>query len=67
MKILLLTQLLSLGELLKICGEDHHERIGQIKLKIAEMAFENGDYNCCAPICHQLVEQKYGPSWNICR
>ena len=59
--------MLSLGELLKICGEDQHERIGQIKLKIAEAAFENGDYDYCAPICHQLVEQKYELSWSICR
>lgn len=56
-----------LGNLLKICGEDEKERNGEIRIKIADNAFEQKDYSFCSNVCNQLMEDRYKRAWVVCK
>uniref|UniRef100_T2MK53 Neuroblastoma-amplified sequence n=1 Tax=Hydra vulgaris TaxID=6087 RepID=T2MK53_HYDVU len=60
-------ELQALGNLLLICGDDHHERDGKITLKIAESSFYVEDFSFCATQCLHLIDISYSKAWQICK
>ncbi|XP_065652198.1 NBAS subunit of NRZ tethering complex isoform X2 [Hydra vulgaris] len=60
-------ELQALGNLLQICGDDHHERDGKITLKIAESSFYVEDFTFCATQCLHLIDISYSKAWQICK
>ncbi|NXY05652.1 NBAS protein, partial [Pteruthius melanotis] len=59
-------KILELANLLRVAGDDHMERKGQVLILLVEQALSFQDYKAASMHCQELMDTGYSKSWEVC-